>query len=57
MAYSLMTSKKLRGMTVSEARKSLGDFDGHYFSESYPPSEPSLILRRPTLTREGIHLK
>lgn len=36
MAYSLITSKKLRGMTATEIRRSLGDFDGHYFSESYP---------------------
>lgn len=36
MAYSLMTSKKMRGLSPSEVRAKLGDFDGHYFSESYP---------------------
>lgn len=36
MAYSLMTSKAFLGMTPSQVREKLGDFDGHYFSESYP---------------------
>lgn len=36
MAYSLMTSTKLMGLTAPEIRSKLGDFDGHYFSESYP---------------------
>ncbi len=36
MAHSLMNSKKLRGLTATEVRKILGNFDGHYFSESYP---------------------
>lgn len=36
MAYSLMTSKRLLGLSVAEVRSLLGDFDGHYFSESYP---------------------
>lgn len=36
MAYSLMTSEKMNGLTISEIRNRLGDFDGHYFSESYP---------------------
>ncbi len=36
MAFSLMTSKKLLGLTPIEIRERLGSFDGHYFSESYP---------------------
>jgi hypothetical protein len=36
MAYSLMTSKKMIGLTTSQVRERLGGFDGHYFSESYP---------------------
>lgn len=36
MAFSLMTSKKLLGLTPAEVRERLGHFDGHYFSESYP---------------------
>jgi len=36
MAYSLLTSKKFQGLGAAEIREQLGDFDGHYFSESYP---------------------
>ena len=36
MAFSLMTSEKLIGLSVSEVRERLGKFDGHYFSESFP---------------------
>jgi hypothetical protein len=36
MVYSLIKSKKLLGLSASELRSRLGDFDGHYFSESYP---------------------
>ena len=36
MAYALINSKKLLGLNASEVRAKLGDFDGHYFSESYP---------------------
>ncbi len=36
MAYSIMTSKKFLGLQANAVRDRLGDFDGHYFSESYP---------------------
>jgi hypothetical protein len=36
MAYSLMSSQKWLGLSVTEIRSRLGNFDGHYFSESYP---------------------
>lgn len=36
MAYSLIKENKMLGLTTLEIKKKLGDFDGHYFSESYP---------------------
>lgn len=36
MAYALVSSKKMLGLSPLELRARLGDFDGHYFSESYP---------------------
>jgi hypothetical protein len=36
MAFSLITSEKMIGLSVSEVREKLGKFDGHYFSESFP---------------------
>lgn len=36
MAFSLINTKKMLGLTPVEIRTRLGDFDGHYFSESYP---------------------
>lgn len=36
MAYSLMTSSRLRGLDSIEIRERLGDFGGYFLSESYP---------------------
>lgn len=36
MAFSLLSSKKMLGLKAAEVRTRLGDFDGHYFSETYP---------------------
>lgn len=51
MAYDLVEKKNLFiGKTPKEIRALLGDWDGHYFSESYP----AYIIQEPTQeVREG----